>query len=277
MLNDCADYQTSQDAYLDAELQDAEVREFESHLGNCEDCQNSFERAEQEHKALRSHLRAIPPASDFLNKKIMTALDAEDSRTRRENRLRWFSIPTVASATAAAALLLFAWTTFLPTGSAEIAVAHSSQVTQDVARQHLREAPLFVSNDRGDVGRGAADFLNTPVRAPQFSSQAVKLLGWTPAQLGGKQSATFVYEVTDQTGRHKVHAHAVALEDIDLRSQSRLVIHGAELWIDEAYGFNTVTYHPKNRRLAYVFSSDMSVNALVAMVTRTDTVNSLVP
>ncbi len=276
MPNACDDIRSTQCAYLDAELQDVEVREIEMHLTECPSCQESFETAEQEHSALRAHLRAAAPPSDFLNKKIMAALDAEDANRIRAERSAWLSIPAIASAVAAAALVLFLWTSFIP-GKHKVPVAKSSQVTQDVARQHLRETPLFVSNDRRTVGRGAADFLNTPVRAPRFSSQGVKLLGWTPAQLGGKQSATFVYEVTNQTGRHRVHAHAVALANVDLQSQSRIVIDGAELWVDGAYGFNTVTYHPQNSRLAYVFSSDMSVDALVAMVTRSDTVNMLLP
>lgn len=276
MLNACADIQSTVSAYLDAELQDAEVREFETHLNDCTTCQDTFVQAEQEHSALRSHLRATPAASDFLNKKILAALDQEDVSRRKAARGSWLSLPTLASGLAAAALLLFVWTDFVSHGAAET-TANSSQVTRDVARQHLKEAPLFVSNDRRTVGRGAAEFLETPVRAPQFSGQEVKLLGWTPAQLDGKQSATFVYEVANQTGRHRVHAHAVALADIDLRSQTKLLIDGAELWIDGAYGFNTVTYHPRDGRLAYVFSSDMSVDALVAMVTRTDTVNTLRP
>tara|TARA_R110002096_G_scaffold171490_8_gene344628 strand:- start:25938 stop:26771 length:834 start_codon:yes stop_codon:yes gene_type:complete len=277
MPNACADIQATLSAYLDAELQDVEVREFETHLSDCARCQGSFEQAEQGHSALRSHLRATPPASDFLNKKILLSLDKEDAARKRAARTNWFSIPVAASAVAAAALALFVWSDLVaPQQDAPVA-RKSSQVTQDVARQHLREAPLFVSNDRGTVGRGAADFLNTDVRAPRFSSQEVKLLGWTPAQLGGKQSATFVYEVTNQTGRHRVHAHAVALADIDFRSQTKLVIEGAELWVDGAYGFNTVTYHPRDGRLAYVFSSDMGLDALVAMVTRTDTVNTLRP
>jgi anti-sigma factor RsiW len=278
MPNACADIQATLSAYLDAELQDVEVREFETHLSDCNACQESFALAEQGHSALRSYLRATPPASDFLNKKILLSLDKEDEAQKRAARANWFSIPVVASAVAAAALALFAWSDLVaPQKEAPAQVAKSSQVTKDVARQHLREAPLFVSNDRGTVGRGAADFLNTDVRAPRFSSQEVKLLGWTPAQLGGKQSATFVYEVTNRTGRHRVHAHAVALADIDFRSQTRLVIDGAELWVDGAYGFNTVTYHPRDGRLAYVFSSDMGLDALTAMVTRTDTVNTLRP
>lgn len=277
MLNACADIQSTLSAYLDGELQDVEVREFETHLSSCDACQESFEGAEQEHSALRSHLRAVPAASDFLNKKILLSLDREDDARKRAALSNWFSIPVAASVLAAAALALFVWTDLVAPQETVASATKSSQVTQDVARQHLREAPLFVSNDRGTVGRGAADFLNTPVRAPRFSSQEVKLLGWTPAQLGGKQSATFVYEVTNQTGRHRVHAHAVGVADIDLRSQSRLVIDGAELWVDAAYGFNTVTYHPRDSRLAYVFSSDMSLDALVAMVTRTDTVNTLRP
>jgi hypothetical protein len=170
-----------------------------------------------------------------------------------------------------AALTLFVWTDLQ---SQKAPVAKSSQVTRDVARQHLQEKPLFVAGDRGSVDRSAASYLDYPVNAPRFSSTKVRLLGWTPAQLGGKQSATFVYEVIDRRGRHEMNVHAVKRSEIDVSAQAKLNMDGAELWIDNAYGFNTVTY-AGSESLAYVFSSDMAADALIDLVTNTDLVNML--
>ena len=124
------------------------------------------------------------------------------------------------------------------------------------------------------VGQGAASFLDAPVSPPRFWSPEVRLLGWTPAQLNGRRSATFVYEVIDRAGRHRVHAHAVELDDIDLSSQKKFTFDGGTLWIDSAYGFNTVTY-AGGHHVGYVFSSDLPLEALVDLVAKTDIVNTL--
>jgi len=275
MSHTCTDIRTSLNAYLDSELEEADLREFESHLNDCHSCQEMFTNAEQAHRALRSHLQATPPASEFLTKKIMSALDQEDAQQRSTERLRWLSLPSAAMVLAAAALALFIWNEGLSNSSTD-AVAKSSQVTRDAARQHFRETPLFVSNDRGSVGRGAADFLNTPVHAPRFYSSNIKLIGWTPTQIGGRQSATFVYEFVNQTGRHRVHVQTVDVAYVNLNSQRQQTIDGTKLWVDSAYGFNAVTYASADR-LAYIFSSDISVDALIELVSSTDTVNTVLP
>ncbi len=270
MPNACADIETSLFAYLDSELSNADLREFEGHLSDCDACLQLCEKAECEHEALRVQLRAPPHASDLLAQRIQSTLDAEDRAQQKIVRRRWLSFPVAASTVAAAALALFIWSDLVRTDSGQhvvgqhaVATSAPGQVTRDAARQHLQQTPLFVS-DR-----------NTPVGAPQFSSQKVKLLGWTPARLQGKQnlqpeeSATFVYEVRNATGLYRVHAQVVALSRLDLRTQTKLIVGGTQLWVDSALGYNTVTYISKSR-LAYVFSSDMSVQALVAVVTRTD-------
>ena len=82
MLNTCEDIQSIFSSYLDEELHNSDLREFESHVSGCEDCQESLQIHEREHSALRAHLRATPSAPDLLKKRLSLALDAED-KTRR--------------------------------------------------------------------------------------------------------------------------------------------------------------------------------------------------
>jgi hypothetical protein len=274
MSNTCTDIQATLSTYLDAELDNADLREFESHVVDCSDCQIILESAERSHSALRMHLRDTPKASDLLRKRLAGALDQEDKSLQRKRRREWFawSMPAAASAVAVAALALFIWTDLNP--QTEVTSVPSSQVTHDAARQHLQERPLIVSNDRKVMGRSATDYLNQPVQAPRFASNKVHLMGWTPAQLAGKQSAAFVYEVIDRKGRHRVNVHAVKRSDIDLSSHRKLKIAGAELSVDRALGFTTVTYAGPGE-LVYVFSSDMTAESLMYLVTNTDIVNTL--
>lgn len=274
MSNTCTDIQATLSTYLDAELDNADLRDFEGHVGDCADCQQTLALAERSHTALRAHLSNTPKASDLLRKRLENALDQEDKVLERQRRKEWFawSLPAAASALAVAALSLFIWTDLnQPT---ETATTQTGQVTRDAARQHLLDKPLFIGNDRTSVGRGATDYLNLPVQAPRFSSTKVRLLGWTPAQLAGKQSATFVYEVVDRKGRHQVNVHAVKRSEIDISSQITLEVSGAKLAVDSALGFTTVTY-AGSEGLAYVFSSDMSAEELIVLVTNTDIFNML--
>lgn len=278
MSNTCTDVQATLSTYLDGELETVDLREFESHVSDCADCQSQLETADRAHSAMRVHLQNTPKAPDLLRKRLSLALDQEDQarqKVQRRQLLAW-SLPAAASALAVAALALFIYTDINARSEAPAAtVAESSQVTRDAARQHLQERPLMVAGDRGSVARSAASYLNHPVSAPRFSSTKVRLLGWTPAQLGGKQSATFVYEVIDRTGRHEMNVHAVKRSEIDVSKQAKLKLDGgAELWADSAFGFNTVTYVGTDS-IAYVFSSDMSARALVDLVTNTDIVNVL--
>ncbi len=183
-----------------------------------------------------------------------------------------WTLPAAASALAVAALALFIWSDL--SAQEESISTQTSQVTRDAARQHLLDKPLFVGTDRKSVGRSATSYLNAPVQAPRFSSTRVRLLGWTPAQLGGKQSATFVYEIIDRKGRHLMNVHAVKRREINVDGQTKLNVGGSELSIDSALGFTTVTY-VGSQELAYVFSSDMTADALVDLVTNTDIVNML--
>ncbi len=274
MSNTCTDVQATLATYLDAELENSDLREFESHVADCDDCQKTLELAERSHSALRSHLQATPKAPDLLRKRLSLALDQEDKVQQKKRRKEWvsWSLPAAASALAVAALTLFIWNDL--SAQSETDVAKTSHVTQAAARQHLLNKPFYVSNDRTSVGRSATSYLTHPVQAPRFSSTKVRLLGWTPAQLGGKQSATFVYEVVDRKGRHQVNVHAVKRSEIDVGGQIKLKIGDAELFIDDALGFTTVTY-AGSPSLAYVFSSDMSAEALVDLVTNTDLVNIL--
>jgi anti-sigma factor (TIGR02949 family) len=136
---DCAACRERLHAYLDGELEEAEVEILHRHLEDCADC---FERSQLEEafrRTIRSVAGPVPPPPAGLEARVREALDREDARRadeatgrrprRREawHRLRAWS----AGLLAAAALLLVAVATWsaldLPTlrpGSADGGVLH---------------------------------------------------------------------------------------------------------------------------------------------------------
>ena len=280
MSNNCTNSESTTFAYLDGELEELDVRDFESHLSGCTSCQEELDSAMSEHSALRMHLQSPPAAPEGLEARMMIALDSEEfeqrKQRRQQRRQQWlsWSLPTGASVLAAAALVLFMWSDLQ---SSDTAQPQSSQVTRDTARQHFQDTPLFVSGDPSTVGRGAGQYLNRSVAPPQFSTQQkVRLLGWTPSSVNGKQSATIVYEVVNRTGRHEMRVNLVPRQSLDLLSQRKLTLAGSSYWVDSAYGVQTVTVDA-GESIAYVFSSDLSIEVLLSLVTQTDIVNTLRP
>lgn len=254
-------------AYLDDELAESDLREFEGHLTDCQPCKDGLACAQREHRAMRAHLKP-PAAPDLLRAKLCRSLDEADEQERHERlaRLRAWSLPAVACVVAACALALFSYREL----KGPATIAGESAITRDAARKHFIESPMVVSDDRGMVARSAGNFLSTPVRPPRFSHQGVSLLGWEPGHLDGRQAATFVYELArHRTGRHRVNVHVLGAHDLDLSAQTKRVIEGRELWIDEALGMNTVTYR-SDGTIAYVFTSDMALDELLQLVTQTD-------
>lgn len=123
----CSSIDTLAMAYLDDELADAELRDFELHLHGCGACRQHVDREREALAALRARL-AAPPAPDLLRARVAAALDRED-RAQVRARVAGWALPATASVAAVAALALFV---FLPGKPSPDAVA------TEVVQHHLR-------------------------------------------------------------------------------------------------------------------------------------------
>lgn len=70
----CKYFRLQVDEYIEGELTDAEMREFEAHIAECEDCRREVESARRLYAFLRS---SREPAPDGLHSRIMKAVKAE--------------------------------------------------------------------------------------------------------------------------------------------------------------------------------------------------------
>ena len=70
----CKYFRLQVDEYIEGELTDAEMREFEAHIAECEDCRREVESARRLYAILRS---SREPAPDGLHSRIMKAVKAE--------------------------------------------------------------------------------------------------------------------------------------------------------------------------------------------------------
>jgi len=278
MSSSCSDIQNTLYAYLDDELANAELLDFEHHLSGCENCKKSCEEALQAHADLRRHLQATPEPSKELVDKIRISLNKEERFVWRQNVSNCFSLPNFATTVAFAMLAFFVWTHLFQqplssqssmassealamsqTGqSAPLQVMPASKLVQAVAQQHWNSSSIVNAVQTAPVVGRALSAANTL----SFQPPNISLLGWLPAHVEGQQSATFVYEVRANNLSSRVHVHAIRKDLVPLHRQSKL--QGMNLWVDQAMGVHTVTV--VKGALAYVFSSRMKLASLVALV-----------
>lgn len=101
----CDSIDTLAMTYLDDELADEELRDFELHLIGCAACRGRVEGERDEIAELRRRL-APPPTPDVVRARLVAALDREDSVTGGRAWAQWL-LPGAATLAAAAALIMF--------------------------------------------------------------------------------------------------------------------------------------------------------------------------
>lgn len=254
-------------SYLDGELEGADLAELERQLSESPELRAEIERAENEHSALRNLLQP-PKAPERLRARLSDELDAEDRRGR-QSRLRsvasW-SLPATSIAAAAAALMLFMARSVPDAETDKPSVAHHA------VRQRIRtQVPMPVVNppSRNEVSASLTSYFSSPVSAPRFAATGVRFNAWRPSQIDGREAAELHYSASTLTGRHNVTLYVIDARDLDFGGASQVEIDGRTLWLDQPFGFSTVSYKDE-QGIGYVFTSDMSEAELVELVTSSD-------
>lgn len=76
----CKKFRLMADEYIEGELTAAEMREFEAHIAECEDCRKEFEELRALKEAIRSAEEEMP---EGLHSRIMASIEAEPKKAPR--------------------------------------------------------------------------------------------------------------------------------------------------------------------------------------------------
>jgi anti-sigma factor (TIGR02949 family) len=97
----CKYFRLQVDEYIEGELTDAEMREFEAHIAECDDCRREVESARRLYAILRS---SREPAPDGLHSRIMKAVKAEGRSKKKALIFRRSALSASCQTSAATAL-----------------------------------------------------------------------------------------------------------------------------------------------------------------------------
>ena len=76
----CKKFRLWADEYIEGELTAAEMREFEAHIAECEECRKEFEELRALKEAIKSAAKEMPAE---LHSRIMASIEAEPKKTTR--------------------------------------------------------------------------------------------------------------------------------------------------------------------------------------------------
>jgi len=261
----CDSIDTLAMAYLDDELAEEELRDFELHLIDCNGCKGRVDRDRASLADLRRRL-APPPSPDLLRARLTRALDDEDaaaSRAMRRQRINRWMLPGAAAIAAVAALGVFAVNR---PSVGQGAIAH------EAARQNMRAAPLEVEG--ASTAAWVRRYYSPDVAPPQFNDGAVQLAGARLTSFHDRDAAQFFYQLQAPGGRsYELRALTFAAQGIDFDGMQAVRADGVDLHVDRREGTNIVCV-VDDEGYAYVFTSrDLGLEQIAGLVVRSDLVS----
>jgi anti-sigma factor RsiW len=237
----CDSIDTLAMTYLDDELADEELRDFELHLIGCAACRGRVDGERDEIAELRRRL-APPPTPDVVRARLVAALDREDSVTGGRAWAQWL-LPGAATLAAAAALIMFV-------------------TMRDPAPERPKASQVMAERVRAPqpVVQGGAT---------RTAGVAYRVATWDEVVL--RHDITKVlYEVSLSAGRRvSVLASVFSTRDWDLHVGKRVVSNGFELWATTQNGESQVFYEGPTGT-GYAFAApELSLRDLVDLAAST--------
>ncbi len=263
MSNLCNSIETLAMAYLDDELAEAELRDFELHLLDCSGCRDRVDGDRQTIDELRRRL-APPPAPDLLRARLTRALDAEDAAVARaswKTRIAGWMLPGAASMVAVGALALFAFGRSAPA---------EDPVAQEAVRQHMRGAPLEVQG--ASTAAWVRRYFRSDVQPPHFADANVQLAGARLTSVDNRDAAQFFYHLETRGKAYELRALTFPADGVDFAGAQAVQIDGVDLRVDRRSGHSVVIF-VDGEGYAYVFTSaDLALEELAGLVVHSDLV-----
>ena len=246
MTSLCNSIDTLSMAYLDDELADEELRDFELHLIDCAACRGRLETERDALAELRRQL-APPPTPDVVRARLVASLDAEDARTTREDRRQrtagWF-LPGAATFAAVAALALFAWS--------RVPSPPPDSVASDVVRTQMQSPRVALPVMAGDG----------PVQ------DRIDMVATSRARFRDRDVIHQLYWVRELAGEHTIQASVFDARGLRVELGQRVVENGLVLWVVEVRGQWLVLHRTHDGAGIGFSSADLPPERLVNEIVR---------
>jgi hypothetical protein len=247
----CQSIDTLAMTYLDDELADEELRDFELHLIGCAACRGRLDTERDSIAELRRRL-APPPTPDIVRARLIAALDTEDATVaaseRRARATSWL-LPGAASAVAVAALLVFVFAR--PSNDQKNHDPVSSVVGTPMQGLQVGDGTTPTS-----VGRGVGHV------------DIFRAASWEEQSDAGRTLTHQLYRITLPSGI-EIPAQVVILDarGLDFDTGDRVLANGYELHVAPLRnGQYAVTYRAPDG-VGYVFMApELSPDDLIGIV-----------
>lgn len=270
--------------YLDGELTDRDLHDFEHHVSGCDVCAEALEEETAFHKQMREQLVA-PPASDLLRRRIEQALDDEDAtEARATRRRRWnnWALPGLSMIAAAAALIFFVSDTMTapePQANevAEVQVQNQTFAptatrvrTRPVKPTPVLEVPRIpesnpTSVDAHFIERAAQEYTGIPLELPRFRNIDATLVGFQPTELSDRPAVIFKYDVRVGNQSYLMALYVLNAGDLDLQAKQSVAVGRRELAVLEHASRRAIALRT-TESIGYVFVSSMDEDALIDVI-----------
>jgi anti-sigma factor RsiW len=272
-MMDCQALQTELDAYVDAELDPAQVIEVEQHLHECATCRNELALARLLQHGVRELPRPTAPAG--LERRLSLALDQESGESRGGTLRR-----SIGQAVAAAAVLALVAGAALRSdtlgrvGRDSLSAADIAPlgVLGDIVARHVDQLPADIAAERPEQvaswSRGKVGFR---VRSVEFTEPQVRLVGARISHIGAQPALKLYYRVGN-----------VDLTTVEFQTPPSLerALHDEQLVLSsgghrERIGSRVVTYRNvhgytvpivEQDGIAYAFTGDLDQRRLLQLV-----------
>lgn len=254
----CDSIDTLAMAFLDDELAEEELRDFQLHLHDCGGCKGRVDRDRATMDDLRRRL-AAPPAPDLMRARLLRALDAEDaaaSRAMRRQRANRWLLPGAAAIAAVAALGVFV---------VNRPAVGQDAVASEAARQNMRAAPLEVQG--ASTAAWVRRYYSPDVAPPQFSDASVQLAGARLTSFHDRDAAQFFYQLEARGGHtYELRALTFSAQGLDFDGMQEVNADGVPLHVDRREDTNIVCFLD-SEGYAYVFTSrDLTLEQIAGLV-----------
>ena len=221
-LSKCRDRVRLLDAYVDGELEPAQLLDVEGHVADCVGCRERVELHRATSASLKRTTKAAAP--DGLRSRALAAMMAEKARGEARAPVQpqagaWRSFVPLASAAALA--LAFGSLGRGQTGGDSVHAGMGDELLQELIAEHSRPLPSY---DRTDAvgARELEQYVGVPVHPAAFERSGARFVGGRVMPVQGAQRAAMLQYVIGSG--EKAQRVSVFIYD-----QSKIQVRGTDL------------------------------------------------